>query len=436
MVLQQKMQVPLWGYAKENSNVIIKTSWNGKSYDTKATINGQWKVFIQTPEAGGPYEIIISDGDELVIKNVLIGEVWVCSGQSNMEMPIKGFGNQPILNSNDILMEADNPQIRLIRYERALSRSPQFDCKSTSWEISDTKSAKEFSAVGYQFAQILQRKLKVPVGVIMSTWGGTMIESWMTENSLKHFSEIKIPVAIDSSEINKNDPTVLFNAMINPFLGYGIKGVIWYQGEQNRSNPHIYDKLMVSMVNEWRNLWNLGEWPFYYVQIAPFAYNDKLGPSAPVREAQQKAMKQIPNSGMVVSVDVGEEKRIHPADKTTISKRLAYWALANTYERKGLAFASPVFKSMKVDKGSIYINFEHTPNGLYTHDKELTSFEIAGEDKVFHQAYAIISGNGVKVWNDQIKNPVAVRYAFKDWAIGHLYNTEGLPVAPFRTDNW
>jgi sialate O-acetylesterase len=436
MVLQQKTEVALWGRAKNLSNVTVIVSWNNKTYSVKSGTDGNWKLYVKTPSAGGPYSISFSDGEKLVLKDILIGEVWLCSGQSNMEMPVQGFKNQPILHSNELLMDAENPQIRLFRLERALSRTLQNDCIGTGWENATAQSVKEFSAVGYQYAKILQQKLKVPVGVIMSTWGGTNIESWMNENSLIQFPQIKILSSIDTSKIIKNEPTVLFKGMIHPVVGFGIKGVLWYQGEANRHNPQDYDKLMAAMVSEWRQIWNSGEWSFYYVQISPFAYNDKAGPAAPLREAQQKAMKQIPNSGMVVSMDVGEEKLIHPADKTTISNRLAYWALANDYGIKGLAYASPVYQSMKVEKNVVKINFENAPNGLSSFGKTIVAFEIAGEDKIFHPAEARITADGIVVQSESVKIPVAVRYAFKDWVIGDVYNTEGLPLAPFRTDKW
>ena len=436
MVLQQNARVPLWGKAKPNARVTVITSWNNKLYTVWAKNDSTWRVFVQTPKAGGPYEVSFNDGQLLKLKNILIGEVWICSGQSNMEMPVKGFGNQPILNSNDILMDAENPQIRLFRLERALTRQPQANCKATPWQEADAESVKNFSAVGYQYAKLLQARLKVPVGIIMSVWGGTMIEAWMDKASINNFPEVKIPA--DTARINKNDPTVLFNAMINPFVGYGIKGVIWYQGEQNRINYQIYDKLMVSMVKEWRKLWEMGDWPFYYVQIAPYTYTlkDKQGLAPYLREAQLKAMSEIPNAGMVVTMDVGSERVIHPPDKLPVSKRLAYWALANTYGKKGINYLSPVYKSIKITGDNAYINFNYTPNGLTTFGKELLAFEIAGNDKVFCPAQAKISGNGIIVSSENVKTPVAVRYAFKDWVVGDVYNTEGLPLAPFRTDDW
>jgi sialate O-acetylesterase len=436
MVLQQQTQVPLWGKARHNATLKLTTSWDHLSYSTLIAADGSWRVLIKTPAAGGPYTIVLDDGKELVLSNVLIGEVWICSGQSNMEMPVKGFKNTPVLHSNELLLEADNPRLRLFRLERGQSRQPEEDCKATPWEEANALSVKEFSAVGYQFAKALQERLKVPVGIIMSTWGGTTIEAWMNKNSLASFPEIKILPATDTSKINKNEPTVLFNAMIHPLVGYGIKGVIWYQGEQNRVDPQLYDRLMAAMVQEWRKIWKSGDWPFYYVQIAPYAYHDTLGPAAPLREAQQKAQGQISHSGMVVSMDAGEEGSIHPADKTTIGRRLLYWALADTYGWKGLAYASPVYNSMKIVKDVVNISFDNAPNGLTAFGKPLAAFEIAGEDRKFFPAKARITGAGITVRSDSVRAPVAVRYAFRDWVVGDLYNTEGLPVAPFRTDNF
>lgn len=434
MVLQRNDNVKIWGQSS-NKTVSVTTSWNNKKYKATTDNTQNWSVTVATPGAGGPYSITFNDGDKLTIQNVLIGEVWVCSGQSNMDMPVKGFKNQPTLNSADILLEADNPQIRLIKYERTVSRTAQPENKSTFWQISNPQTAADFSAVAYQYAQILQRKLNVPVGVIMSTWGGTRIESWMTENSLKSFPEIKVAEVSDPKKIGPNDPTVLFNGMINPIVGYGIKGVIWYQGESNRVNSERYEEMMVSMVNEWRNLWNR-DLAFYYVQIAPYQYADKPLAGALIREAQLKASKRIPNSGMAVTTDIGTANYIHPPDKTTVSKRLALQALANTYGLKGLPFASPVYKSMSTDKNVINITFDHAENGLSSFGKELSVFEIAGDDRVFYPAKAKITGIGVSVQSDKVKQPVAVRYAFKDWVVGDLYNTEGFPASSFRTDNW
>ncbi|MES2371471.1 MAG: sialate O-acetylesterase [Bacteroidota bacterium] len=438
MVLQQNARVALWGKAKRGSKISIITGWNRKSYSTTTLQDSSWKLMVETPAAGGPYEISISDGEAVTLKNILIGEVWLCSGQSNMEMPVKGFGNQPILHSNDILVDAENPQIRLFRVEKAMTRTPQPDCKATPWEDANAQSVKEFSAVGYQFAKILQEKLKVPVGVIMSAYGGTKIEAWMDAQSLKTFPGTKIIPVSDTAAIIKNDATVLYNAMIHPIEGYGINGAIWYQGESNRSNAKEYDRLMQEMVASWRKLWQMGDWPFYYVQIAPYVYTERdvRGLAPALREAQEKALSLIPNSGMVVTMDIGMEKTIHPPDKSTVSRRLAYLALANRYGKKGISFASPSYKSMRVTDTAVYVNFQNTPNGLMTTATALSAFEIAGEDRIFYPAKAKISGNGVMIENGAVKKPVAVRYGFKDFITGDLFNTEGLPVAPFRTDQW
>lgn len=434
MVLQQQSNVALWGWAKKTSGITVITSWNKKLYKTKTDPNGKWRIKVATPVAGGPYTITISDGTPLTIKDILIGEVWICSGQSNMEMPVKGFKNQPVLNSNDLLMEAKNSSIRLIRFERAASMRPEDSAVNSGWQLANAESVKEFSAVGYQFAKMLQRQLKVPVGIIGTYWGGTKVEAWMSKESFESFPQIKIPA--DTTGLNKNTPTVLFNAMLNPLIGFGIKGVIWYQGEQNRNNPEMYDRLLAAMVKDWRTRWQMGEWPFYYVQIAPYAYHDKLGPAAPLREAQARALNLINNCGMAVSIDVGSEKSIHPPDKTTIAKRLLCWALANTYHYNGLGYESPFYQSMQVNHDTVIVRFKNAANGLTSFGKPVTAFEVAGEDKKFYPANAWITGEGIRLKSENVKQPVAVRYAYKDWVTSDLYNTEGFPLAPFRTDIW
>ncbi len=433
MVLQQNENVNVWGNARPGATVQITTSWNNKTHTIKSDGNGNWKTKIATPTAGGPYRIIFNDGVKLQLDDVLIGEVWLCSGQSNMEMPVKGFGNQPILDANDILLDANQAEVRLFRIEKNMSREP-IQVLNNKWEHSSASTVKEFSAVGYQFALILNQKLKVPVGIIQSAYGGTDIEAWMTKSSLSSFSDFKTPP--DTAKIIKNDPSVLFNAMINPIIGFNMKGVLWYQGENNRVNPLTYDKKMAAMVKEWRTKWNIGNWPFYYVQIAPNVYKDHKGDIPLLYEAQARAMDLIPNSGMVVSVDAGSQKTIHPPNKTIISKRLAYWALAKTYGKEGIAYMGPVYKSLKVTDDKAIVSFEQIPLGLTAYDQQLISFEVAGSNKVFYPATAVISGKTVVVKSDQVKNPVAVRYAFKDNAVGNLYNVEGLPLGPFRTDTW
>lgn len=437
MVLQQQSSVPLWGSATENKRVTVLTSWDHKKYTAQCDAKGNWRIEIQTPAAGGPFNITFDDGSKLTINNILVGEVWVCSGQSNMEKPMLGGVNQPILNSNDILMHANDKKLRLFHVGRTVSNTPLNDCKG-SWDISTPENASTFSAVGFQFAKQMQEILHVPVGIIEAAWGGTPIEGWMDRESLQSFSTIKIPASDDTKKADPHTPTCLFNGMINPILGFGIKGIIWYQGENNRRNPSMYADFMAAMVKGWREKWKSGTLPFYYVQIAPYVYGGALKDSVPfLREAQAHAAKIIPHSGMVVSMDVGNKYTIHPPNKTIIAKRLLYWALGDTYQWKGVAYKSPSFDTMRIKNNTVTVSFSQTPHGLTSFDEEIRGFEMAGNDKIFYPAAATIKGKGdVLLQCEQVAHPVAVRYLFKDWAEGNLFNTEGLPVAPFRTDTW
>ncbi len=433
MVLQQQSQVALWGESKANGGVSIITSWNKKSYTANANSNGHWKIHIITPAAGGPFEISISDGKKITLKNILIGEVWLCSGQSNMEMPLRG-NSSPILNASEIILQADNPQLRLYRVGRASSLTPVTNSKG-QWYESTSETAREFSALAFQFGQIIQKRLKVPVGIILSTIGGTMIESWMSAGSLQAFPEVKILTSLDTLQAPHKEATALFNGMIAPVIGYGIKGFIWYQGESNRHEAALYEKLFPAMVSDWRKQWGLGEIPFYYVQIAPFGSSDKTRDGPRLREAQLHAMKAIPNSGMVPAIDVGMENDIHFMDKTTLAQRLSYWALGKTYGIKGIQYNAPAYKSMAVEGNKAILTFDNAPY-LTSYRKTLTLFEIAGEDKKFYPAKAEIKANQITLQSDKVSKPVAVRYAYKEWVIGELYNNDGLPASSFRTDNW
>jgi len=437
MVLQQQSNVPLWGTAEKNGIITLFTSWNKKVSTVRADVNGKWKIFVQTPKAGGPFVITIKDKETTILNNVMVGEVWFCSGQSNMEMPMRGFKNQPVLNSNEILLDADNINLRLLTVKRNTSANP-LDTINDDWKISSTESAKEFSAVAYQYGAMLQKKLNVPVGIIVSCWGGTMIESWMSKEMLMPFSEINIPSSIDTVKEKHKFPTTLFNAMIAPIVGYGIKGFLWYQGESNRHETELYAKLFPAMVSGWRKLWDTKTTlPFYYVQIAPFGSKDSTRSGKHIREVQLQSMNNIPDAGMAVTMDVGDETYIHFSDKTTVAKRLFYWALAKTYQYKGVEYCGPIYKNIKITNNKINVFFDYVENGLTSYGKELQNFEIAGTDKIFYPAKAIITiDKTVQVWNDVIKNPVAVRYAFKEFAKGDLYNNGGLPASSFRTDNW
>ncbi|WP_207422573.1 sialate O-acetylesterase [Desertivirga brevis] len=443
MVLQQKSVVPVWGWTDAGKKVKVSTSWNGRNYSASADASGKWIVKVETPAAGGPFDITISDGKAIKLSNVLIGEVWICGGQSNMEMPMKGFKGQPILNSNDAILHSKNNKIRLYTVPRSSTTERQQNSKPSAWKIAEPESVSNFSATGYYFGKLLNEMLDVPIGLINVSFSGSYVEAWMSPDNLKQFPEVKIPAKGDTIKAVSRTPTTLYNGMLYPITGYGIKGGIYYQGESNYERPDRYEEMFPAMVKEWRQLWGQGEFPFYYVQIAPYNY-EQLPPynkggkfnSAYLRDAQRKSLTRIPNSAMAVVLDIGEENNIHPANKEAGGKRLALLALANTYGLKGFGSASPLYKSMTVKGNEVTLSFDNVPNGLTSFGKDITSFEVAGANKVFHPAKAKINGSSVTVSSVNVKEPVAVRYAFKDFVIGDLFNTEGLPASSFRTDDW
>jgi sialate O-acetylesterase len=435
MVLQQQSECAIWGMASKNVKLRVKTSWNKKSYTTTTSTDGSWKIKVSTPKAGGPFQITISDGKAITLKNILIGEVWVCSGQSNMEMPMKGYNNQVILGTSEAITFSENPQIHLFTVKRNTSLEPltDFDAK---WSLCEPENVMNFSATAYYFGLMLNKKLQVPIGLINSSWGGTFIEPWMSEMGVKNFDWVKLPEKKPVKNLSQQIPTVLFNAMINPMVGYNIKGVIWYQGESNIKQPSEYEKLLPGLIQNWRNLWGIGDFPFYYIQIAPYNYKQEGINSAYLREAQLNASTVLPNVAMASIMDIGEERIIHPSHKETGSQRLALLALQKTYNIKGIQSGSPFLKEMKITDGTAKLTFDNAPVGLTSYGKKLMNFEIAGADKKFYPGDAKITNEGVTVSSLLVKEPVAVRYAFKDFVEGDLFGLNGNPVSSFRTDNW
>jgi sialate O-acetylesterase len=374
---------------------------------------------------------------------VLIGEVWLCSGQSNMEMPMKGFKGQPVIGSNEAILISTNKNIRVYTVPRGAFTTPQENSKPSTWKEAEPEAISNFSAMAYYFGKDLSELLNVPIGLINVSYGGSPVQSWMDAKTLTSFPEIKTPAVNDSIQSPNRTPSVLYNAMLHPVIGYGIKGMIWYQGESNYKHPDQYETLFPTAVKEWRNEWNSGDFPFYFVQIAPYNYA-QLPPyaiggkynSAYLRDAQRKAVNAIPNSAMAVLMDVGEEACIHPAHKKEAGQRLALLALAKTYGLKGFGAESPSYDTLVVSNGIAEVKFKNAPNWLTSYGKELSQFEIAGKDKQFYTAKAVIYRSSVLVSSPVVKEPVAVRYAFKDFTTGDLFSTEGLPVSSFRTDNW
>lgn len=435
MVLQQQTDAAIWGTSSENTSVEVTTSWNSKSYTTLSDAKGNWKLKVATPEAGGPYSITISDGKPLTLENVLIGEVWILSGQSNMQMPLKGYMNQPILDSNDAIAGSKNKSIRIFTVARDKSLETLSDFTG-EWAESEPESIVDFSAAGYFFGKMIHQALDVPVGLIHSSWGGTRIEPWISENGIVDYDWVKLPNKSSKEDFSQQTPTVLFNAMISPMVGLAFRGALWYQGESNRNEPKEYEQLMRGLAENWRAEWGIGDFPFYYAQIAPFNYGNNGLNSAFLREAQLKASTSIPNFGMASLMDAGEEFFIHPPNKAIVGKRLAYLALSQTYGLKGIAYSGPVLKEMTVEGSVVKLTFNHAENGLTTFGKELKHFSVAGENQQFVPATAYISQQGITVFSPRVEKPVAVRYAFEDFVIGELYNTEGLPASSFRTDDW
>lgn len=432
MVLQQNAEVLIWGTDKPNTKINLKTSW-GEKANTKTDSNGDWKTAIKTIKAGGPYSITIKGSNNIELQDVLLGEVWLCSGQSNMEMPLSGFPGQPVYGANELIMNSTNNQLRLFHVKRKASDKPLTSCEGL-WKNSIPENTAKFSAVAYTYGKILQEILKVPVGIICSSVGGTRVEAWTNNKTLAangfDFHSIK-----NSSEITVNSPSALFNAMIFPLIPYTIKGVIWYQGESNRHNAEQYRQLFPAMINSWRKEWNLGDFPFYFTQIAPFDYKPDFN-SAFLREAQLHTLQNTINTGMAVTMDIGEKDCIHPAKKTEVAQRLAYWALAKTYGYNGIQYSGPLYKSMKITGNKIDIDFDFAPNGVSSFGKELDHFEIAGENRVFKPAKAIIQRGQLTVYSDLVDKPVAVRYGWKNFVEGSLFNIYGLPASSFRTDDW
>ena len=435
MVLQQQEKVAIWGYDMPNTIVSVLGSWGGQS-STEVDQDGKWRLQIQTPVAGGPYELKIKGSTEVLLQDVLIGEVWFCSGQSNMSMPVRGFSNQPVYDSNEAILNARNPFIRSFDVERKASLKPLEDVTGT-WKRTESATVRKFSAIAYFFGKKLQENLNVPIGIIHSSWGGSTMEAWTNEKTILDFESLSISYKNpDDTDEKRKSPTLLYNAMVHPFLGYRIKGMIWYQGESNRKRPEQYKKLFPAMIDSWRSEWNQGMFPFYFVQIAPFRYKDVN--AAFIREAQLQIMQKVSNVGMVVTLDVGDCTSIHPGEKKIIANRLAYWALSKAYKTKGIGYSGPVYREvLKNVEGKMTLEFDYTKYGLSSFGKELTGFEIAGDDKRFYKAEAKINDDKtLNVWSAKVKKPVAVRYAFDNCVEGTLFNTQGLPASSFRTDNW
>jgi sialate O-acetylesterase len=488
MVIQQDKPVSVWGWADPGEQVSVRLA--GQDVKARASSGGRWRVVLDPLKAGGSaLEMLVSGqtGPAVSVKEILVGEVWVCSGQSNMEWPMEATAS-PVPE----ILGADHPGLRLFLVPKHTADRPRDDVEA-AWSLCTPESVRPFSAVAYYFGLALHEKLGVPVGLIESAWGGTDIEPWTPpegfaavpdarprlEQQEAKYAEYRTalkkvfpkwevwlretrkaldagtvlppePSGLDQFPVNPFEspqaPTALYNAMIHPLIGLAVRGAIWYQGENNRNDGLLYEKKMEALIRGWRDVWGLGDFPFYYVQLAPFGYDyDRESPGGDVPdflrlpliwEAQTNILR-LPNTGMAVVTDITDLKDIHPRNKKDVGGRLALWARARTYGEKGLVPSGPLYKSLTVEGGTARVTFDFAEGGLMSNDGlPLAWFEVAGDDHIFHKAEAEIAGETVVVRSPRVTSPKAVRFGWHQLAVPNLSNKHGLPASPFRTDRW
>ena len=466
MVLQQQTTVALWGWAAPGEAVAVTASWRKATLKITADAQGSWLVRVPTTKAGGPYTIIIEGKNKLTLRNVLLGEVWLCGGQSNMNFPIaKGKDWRTGLRDvAEVVAQANYPAIRLFVVTQKVADSPQRDVQGR-WAVCSPETVGTFSAVAYFFGLELHQKLGVPVGLIHASWGGTPAESWTRREVLENDPVLRSilrryeagltqrpayeaalaawqqaqAATPDASRLkpaeplaatSNKSPAKLYNGMIRGLQPYTLRGVIWYQGESNADRAHQYCTLFPALIASWRADWQRPNLPFYFVQIAP---HKSMNPE--IREAQLLALRAVPGTGMVVTTDVGDSLDLHPRDKRPVGHRLALWALANDYRQQKLPYSGPLYRGLEIKNGEARLSFDHA-DGLNAPGGALREFTIAGPDSVFRPAQARIEGRRVVVSSPAVPRPVAVRFGWSKSPVPNLFNGAGLPASPFRTDQW
>ena len=450
MVLQRETEAVIWGTGVPGRKVSVMGTWDNKVYRVSSDKDGKWQTKMKTPKAGGPYQVHVGDGKkEITLNDVLLGDVWICGGQSNMQWKMRGFG---VNHWKEDVQKAKLPMIRLCDVPQVLGLEEQ-DNVSASWKVCSPNSVMTFSAVGYFFGSRLHKELNVPIGLISTNWGGSSAEAWTSEEVLrKQFPEFKSAFAKYPGQLqeggatyrgknkprwlNQRSPSACYNSMIKPLLPFSCRGVIWYQGESNVKAPEQYQTLFPAMIQDWRDRWGQGDLPFYFVQIAPFHYKTNPMSAAFLREAQGMALS-LPNTGMVVTMDIGDPTNIHPKVKKPVSERLALLALKHTYGKSELIASGPVYSEQKIKGKKIRLSFTEIGGGLASRDGEpLTHFTIAGSNGKFVPANAEIDGDTIVVQSPQISKPKAVRFGWGSADMPNLMNKEGLPASSFRTDNY
>ena len=443
MVLQRESQVPVWGWAAPGREVSVRASWGGAASVTRADAAGRWSVPIETPAAGGPHELVVMADGEIRLRDVFVGEVWLCSGQSNMEWKLRPGELGGVMNAAEEIAAGAQPKIRHFDVPNRASLQPEERC-SGAWQVCTPATVGEFSAVAYFFARELVRELDVPVGVINASWSGTRIEAWLDEATTRTLPEL----ASDLAQLEAlrraqaslaPDPqvsSVLHNGMLAPLAPFAMRGFLWYQGEANRANHALYRRMQPAFVERLRTSFEgPATQPFYFVQIAPFNYENDEGETGALRDAQRRCLAQ-PDTGMAVTMDIGDPSDIHPANKQEVGRRLALWALAKTYGRDDIVHSGPLYREHSVEGARVRVRFESLGSGLIEGGDHITGFEIAGEDRRFRRAAARIDGDSVLVWSSEVPRPVAVRYGFSAASQPILFNKSWLPAAAFRTDDW
>jgi sialate O-acetylesterase len=476
MVLQEGRQVAIWGAADAGEQVTV--SLGEQKQTATADSNGQWKVELEPLKKGGPFEMTVAGKNTVIIHNVLVGEVWVCSGQSNMEFAVWNhgvFGGAK--NAEQEVAAANYPLLRLFIVKKVVAGKPQTDVEG-QWVVASPETVGNFSAVGYFFGRDLHRTMKFPVGMIDSSWGGTEAEAWTSAEAVDADPDLKVVAdswrqgiadfphvleqyeqklgewekAAEEAEVSgkvalpipaaPKDPrshpwrdSGLWNAMIAPLTPYAIAGAIWYQGESNAEFAYQYRKVFATMIQQWRNSWGEGDFPFLFVQLASFSAGGKNPDSwAVLRESQDKTLA-LPKTGMAVAIDIGESHDIHPKNKQEVGRRLALAAEGIAYGRK-IEYIGPTFKSLRANAGTLHLRFTHMAGGLVVRGQALMGFTIAGEDQQFFPADAKLVDNEVVLSSSHVLKPVAARYAWADDPKCNLYNKVGLPAPPFRSDDW
>lgn len=433
MVLQQQCEAPIWGYAQAGTHVKIVGSWNLTDTVTAAVDDcGRWKAKIRTTNHGGPYTLQVfstsNASDRITLSDVMLGEVWLCSGQSNMEWT----PNNGITNKDQEIANANYPNIRYFSLKKRGSLTRQDDCEAR-WEACSPKVMAQRSALAYFFGRRLHQQLDVPIGLIVSAWGGTPAEVWIPEEDIQTNQQLQGKLMSEKAPWWPIEPGRLYNSMINPLVPYAIAGAIWYQGESNRTNASVYHLLMKQLIESWRDAFNI-DFPFYMVQIAPYNYNDAKNNATYVREAQQKACEIVPNTALVVTNDVGDVTNIHPAKKQEVGIRLANMALGRIYHKLDDGYETSFLDSHSLQNGKLSLTFSHAGDKLVCSDKEIIGLRITDAQGKDVNPKVRIVGNKLVIDLKKTKLPVTVYYCFDDTTVGNLFNCYGLPIAPFRLE--